>query len=138
MSIESPVPRTAVPLGITDPVESARAELKAALSAIEEKTNLPKQVARKTDEVVTTAGASPDGGSSGDGSLDGEGRLRPAGAGASPRASSEPSGRPGSGPGGATPPPTVPGSACVTGIKFGSDTLYSPYPCGRQSWRQIQ
>lgn len=44
----------------------------------------------------------------------------------------------GSGPGGATPPPTVPGSACVTGIKFGSDTLYIPYPCGRQSWRQIQ
>ncbi len=40
--------------------------------------------------------------------------------------------------GGATPPPTVPGSACVTGIKFGSDTLYIPYPCGRQSWRQIQ
>lgn len=55
MSIESPVPRTAVPLGITDPVESARAELKAALSAIEEKTNLPKQVARKTDEVVSSA-----------------------------------------------------------------------------------
>ncbi|WP_454157104.1 hypothetical protein [Microbacterium lacticum] len=53
MSIESPVPRTAVPLGITDPVESARAELKAALSAIEEKTNVPKRVARKTDEVVT-------------------------------------------------------------------------------------
>ena len=41
MSIESPVPRTAVPLGITDPVESARAELKAALSAIEEKTIIP-------------------------------------------------------------------------------------------------
>lgn len=58
--------------------------------------------APEDDEVVTTAGASPDGGSSGDGSLDGEGRLRPAGAGASPRASSEPSGRPGSGPGGAS------------------------------------
>ena len=54
MSIESPVPRTAVPLGITDPVESARAELKAALSAIEEKINVPKRVARKTDEAVTS------------------------------------------------------------------------------------
>ena len=28
-----PVPRTGVPLGITDPVEKARAELKAALAA---------------------------------------------------------------------------------------------------------
>lgn len=55
MSIEIPVPRTAVALGITDPVERARAELKAALSAIEEKTNIPKQVARATDDAVATA-----------------------------------------------------------------------------------
>ena len=55
MSIESPVPRTAVPLGITDPVESARAELKAALSAIEEKTNVPKQVARKKKAAANRA-----------------------------------------------------------------------------------
>jgi type IV pilus assembly protein PilY1 len=40
--------------------------------------------------------------------------------------------------GGANPPPSVPGSVCVSGVKFGSDTLYIPYPCGRQSWRQIQ
>ncbi|MBT2766552.1 pilus assembly protein [Stenotrophomonas sp. ISL-67] len=40
--------------------------------------------------------------------------------------------------GGPSAPPTVPGSVCVSGIKFGSDTLYIPYPCGRQSWRQIQ
>ena len=41
----TPLPRTAVPLGITDPVEKARAELKAALAAIEEKSNVPKRLA---------------------------------------------------------------------------------------------
>ena len=45
MSSNAPLPRTAVPLGITDPVESARAELKAALLAIEEKANVPRRVA---------------------------------------------------------------------------------------------
>lgn len=55
MSIEVPVPRTAVSLGIVDPVEKARAELKAALAAIEEKTNVPKRVARATDDAVTSA-----------------------------------------------------------------------------------
>ena len=56
MSIESrgaaqaPVPRTAVSLGITDPVEKARAELKAALAAIEEKTNVPKLLTRAADD----------------------------------------------------------------------------------------
>lgn len=54
MSIETPVPRTAVSYGIVDPVEKARAELKAALAAIEEKTNVPKQVALKTDRAVTS------------------------------------------------------------------------------------
>ncbi|MGV9193894.1 hypothetical protein ACQ143_06080 [Microbacterium sp. MC2] len=49
MSIETPLPRTAVPLGITDPVEKARAELKAALAAIEEKSNVPKRVARASE-----------------------------------------------------------------------------------------
>ncbi len=43
MSSEVPVPRTAVPLGLTDPVERARAELKATLAAIEERTNVPKR-----------------------------------------------------------------------------------------------
>ena len=55
MSIELPVPRTAVALGITDPVEKARAELKAALAAIEEKSNVPKRLTRATDEAVASA-----------------------------------------------------------------------------------
>jgi len=52
-----PVPRTAVPLGITDPVERARAELKAALAAIEEKGNVPRRVSRATDRFTTRARA---------------------------------------------------------------------------------
>ena len=55
MSSDLPVPRTAVALGITDPVESARAELKAALAAIEEKANVPKRVAKATDRTIATA-----------------------------------------------------------------------------------
>jgi hypothetical protein len=51
------VPRTGVPLGITDPVEKARAELKAALAAIEDKANVPRRVARVTDEKVAEARA---------------------------------------------------------------------------------
>lgn len=39
-----PVPRTAVPIGISDPVQSARAELKAALAAIEIKANFPRRI----------------------------------------------------------------------------------------------
>ncbi|HEX5858644.1 MAG TPA: hypothetical protein VFY91_11105 [Microbacterium sp.] len=50
-----PVPRTAVPLGIADPVESARAELKAALMAIEVKANVPKRLTLATDEGVRKA-----------------------------------------------------------------------------------
>lgn len=49
------VPRTAVPLGIDDPVEHARAELKAALAAIEEKANVPRRVGRAIDEGVAKA-----------------------------------------------------------------------------------
>ena len=41
-----PVPSTAVPLGIADPVEKARTELKAALAAIEVKANVPRRVSR--------------------------------------------------------------------------------------------
>ncbi|GAA1644130.1 hypothetical protein [Microbacterium flavum] len=55
MSIEVPVPRTAVPLGISDPVEKARAELKAALAAIEEKSNVPKRITRATEDAVAGA-----------------------------------------------------------------------------------
>lgn len=52
-----PVPRTAVPIGISDPVVQARTELKAALAAIEDKVNVPKRVARVTDERVAQARA---------------------------------------------------------------------------------
>jgi hypothetical protein len=59
MSSETPVPvpRTAVPLGIDDPVEKARAELKAALAAIEEKANVPKRVTRATERGIADARA---------------------------------------------------------------------------------
>ncbi|KDA06779.1 hypothetical protein DC31_07145 [Microbacterium sp. CH12i] len=43
-SSELNLPRTAVPAGLTDPVASARAELKAALAAIEVKGNLPRRI----------------------------------------------------------------------------------------------
>lgn len=49
------LPRTAVPLGITDPVERARVELKAALAAIEEKANVPRRVSQATDRTVVKA-----------------------------------------------------------------------------------
>jgi len=52
-----PVPRTAVPLGIVDPVEQARAELKAALAAIEQKANVPKRVTEAIDGTVAKARA---------------------------------------------------------------------------------
>lgn len=52
-----PVPRTAVPLGITDPVEQARAELKATLAAIEVKGNIPRRVATATERNVAKARA---------------------------------------------------------------------------------
>lgn len=38
------VPRTVVPAGIEDPVQAARAELKAALAAIEERANVPRRI----------------------------------------------------------------------------------------------
>lgn len=57
MSIERPVPvpRTAVPLGISDPVEQARAELKAALAAIEVKANLPRRAGEAVDRGIHRA-----------------------------------------------------------------------------------
>lgn len=51
------VPRTAVPIGITDPVEKARAELKAALAAIEEKANLPKRAGLALDRGIVKSRA---------------------------------------------------------------------------------
>lgn len=50
-----PVPRTGVALGITDPVQKARAELKATLAAIEVKANLPKRLEHETQKVVGRA-----------------------------------------------------------------------------------
>ena len=44
MTGPDPLPRTVVPAGITDPVESARAELKAALAAIEQRANVPRRI----------------------------------------------------------------------------------------------
>ncbi|KHK99801.1 hypothetical protein LK09_00125 [Microbacterium mangrovi] len=59
----APIPRTAVPDDITDPVERARAELKAALLAIEEKGNLPRRAAVAAENKVAQfrrlAGQSP-------------------------------------------------------------------------------
>lgn len=52
-----PLPRTAVPLGVTDPVERARAELKAALAAIEDKANVPRRVERAVDDGIDKARA---------------------------------------------------------------------------------
>ncbi|MDY0908323.1 hypothetical protein [Microbacterium sp. CFBP9034] len=59
MSSDAPVPmpRTAVPLGIADPVEQARAELKAALAAIEVKANLPRRLSETIDDSVEKARA---------------------------------------------------------------------------------
>ncbi len=51
----APTPRTAVPLDIVDPVARARAELAAALAAIEEKANVPKRVARATGRGIADA-----------------------------------------------------------------------------------
>ncbi|GAA3757132.1 hypothetical protein GCM10022240_07450 [Microbacterium kribbense] len=51
------MPRTAVALGIADPVQRARAELKAALVAIEEKANVPKRVARASQQRIDDARA---------------------------------------------------------------------------------
>jgi len=52
-----PMPRTAVPLGLADPVERARAELRAALAAIEEKGNVARRVSRTTDRFTVRARA---------------------------------------------------------------------------------
>jgi len=50
-----PVPRTGVALGLTDPVESARAELKAALAAIEIKANVPRRIEHGVTRVTAKA-----------------------------------------------------------------------------------
>ena len=52
---EPTLPRTAVPAGITDPVASARAELKAALAAIEIKGNVPRRVEKASQRGIARA-----------------------------------------------------------------------------------
>jgi len=56
MSSEA-LPKTVVPSGITDEVERARAELKAALAAIEIKGNLPRRASEATARKVAEAKA---------------------------------------------------------------------------------
>lgn len=54
------LPKTAVPAGIADPVESARAELKAALAAIEVKGNFPRRIDKASKRAVVRARAFAD------------------------------------------------------------------------------
>ncbi len=54
------LPRTAVPAGITDPVASARAELKAALAAIEIKGNVPRRLEKASKRGAAKARAFAD------------------------------------------------------------------------------
>lgn len=54
------LPRTAVPAGITDPVASARAELKAALAAIEIKGNVPRRLEKASRRGAAKARAFAD------------------------------------------------------------------------------
>jgi len=51
------LPKTVVPSGITDEVELARAELKAALAAIEQKANIPARAAEATERKLEQAKA---------------------------------------------------------------------------------
>jgi hypothetical protein len=55
MSTPESLPRTAVPAGIVDPVASARAELKAALAAIEVKGNIPRRVEKASARAAVKA-----------------------------------------------------------------------------------
>lgn len=54
---DSALPRTAVPAGITDPVASARAELKAALAAIEIKGNVPRRLEKASQRAIAKSRA---------------------------------------------------------------------------------
>lgn len=55
MTNSEALPRTAVPAGIIDPVTSARAELKAALAAIEIKGNIPRRVEKASTRAMAKA-----------------------------------------------------------------------------------
>lgn len=49
------LPKTAVPAGLVDPVASARAELKAALAAIEVKGNIPRRIEKASERAAVKA-----------------------------------------------------------------------------------
>lgn len=49
------LPKTVVPAGIVDPVASARAELKAALAAIEVKGNFPRRIEKASVRAAAKA-----------------------------------------------------------------------------------
>lgn len=49
------LPKTAVPAGIVDPRDSARAELKAALAAIEVKGNFPRRIDKASKRATAKA-----------------------------------------------------------------------------------
>ena len=55
MTVSDNLPRTVVPAGIVDPVASARAELKAALAAIEVKGNIPRRVEKASARAAAKA-----------------------------------------------------------------------------------
>ena len=57
----SPHASTVVPSGISDPVQLARAELKAALAAIEIKANYPKRISQAADRATRKARKVADG-----------------------------------------------------------------------------
>ncbi len=60
MTNSDSLPRTAVPAGIVDPVASARAELKAALAAIEVKGNFPRRIDEASKRATVKARAFAD------------------------------------------------------------------------------
>lgn len=53
--MSSELPDTVVPSGINDPVQLARAELKAALAAIEIKANYPKRIKNASSRIAAKA-----------------------------------------------------------------------------------
>ncbi|WP_102193318.1 hypothetical protein [Microbacterium aurantiacum] len=55
MTVSENTPRTVVPAGIIDPVASARAELKAALAAIEVKGNFPRRIEKASQRAAAKA-----------------------------------------------------------------------------------
>lgn len=55
VAVPIPVASTVVPAGIVDPVASARAELKAALAAIEVKGNFPRRIEKASTRAAAKA-----------------------------------------------------------------------------------